>query len=180
MAERSRSARTRDQGALRKEKNKKAAQDDEDVDQEGAEQEAATAFDDEEDDVPPPPSKVKLPESTKKPAEPELAAANTAGSATISSCGCTRSPERSAPRHKGFMGCRTPPPPGRAAGRPRRSPNGGGHRTTGRAARAGRGTPPASPPRTRRRLRGRRMSCRFALRIIAPLGRDRAMHPQAA
>ncbi len=42
MAERSRSARTRDQGALRKEKNKKAAQDDEVVDQEGAEREAAT------------------------------------------------------------------------------------------------------------------------------------------
>jgi len=53
MAERSRSARTRDQGAPRKEKNKKAAQD---VEQEGAEQEAATAFDDEEEDVPPPPA----------------------------------------------------------------------------------------------------------------------------
>ena len=56
MAERSRSARTRDEGPPRKEKNKKAAQDDEDVDQEGAEQEAATAFDDEEEDVPPPPA----------------------------------------------------------------------------------------------------------------------------
>jgi RNA polymerase primary sigma factor len=56
MAERSRSARTRDQGAPREEKNKKAAQDDEDVDEEGAEQEATTAFDDEEEDVPPPPA----------------------------------------------------------------------------------------------------------------------------
>src|SRR3989454_59747 len=68
MAERNRSARTRDQGAPRKEKNKKAAQDDEDVDEEGAGQEAATAFDDEG-------SNVKLPEPTR-PAEPELAAAN--------------------------------------------------------------------------------------------------------
>ncbi len=56
MAERNRSARTRDQGAPRKEKNKKAAQDDEDVDEEGAGQEAATAFDDEEEDVQPPPA----------------------------------------------------------------------------------------------------------------------------
>ena len=56
MADRNRSARTRDQGAPRKEKNKKAAQDDEDVDEEGAGQEAATAFDDEEEDVQPPPA----------------------------------------------------------------------------------------------------------------------------
>ena len=56
MAERNRSARTRDQGAPRKEKNEKAAQDDEDVDEEGAGQEAATAFDDEEEDVQPPPA----------------------------------------------------------------------------------------------------------------------------
>ncbi len=56
MAERSRSARTRDQGAPRKEKNKKAAQDDKDVDEQGADEEAATAFDDEEEDVRPPPA----------------------------------------------------------------------------------------------------------------------------
>jgi len=56
MAEWNRSARTRDQGAPRKEKNKKAAQDDEDVDEEGAGLEAATAFDDEEEDVQPPPA----------------------------------------------------------------------------------------------------------------------------
>ena len=56
MAERNRSARTRDQGAPRKEKNKKAAQDDKDVDEEAADQEAATEFDDEEKDVRPPPA----------------------------------------------------------------------------------------------------------------------------
>jgi len=56
MADRNRSARTRDQGAPRKEKNKKAAQDDKDVDEQGADEEAATAFDDEEEDVRPPPA----------------------------------------------------------------------------------------------------------------------------
>src|SRR2546422_4717310 len=66
MAERNRSARTRDQGAPRKEKNKKAAQDDEDVDEEGAGQEAATAFDDEEEDVQPPPAEADEDEDVLK------------------------------------------------------------------------------------------------------------------